>query len=105
MDDASGQMTRDFITAFLKQTLAKCAIQAYLIAMDMHVEHFVMMEITARRMEFAKVNDAMVVHVDQEKSKVKPVMNIQTVFRVIVIGDGANESPRFPLCIMISEMS
>ena len=73
--------------------------------MDMHVDHFVLMVMTASRMQFEKVNDAMVVNVKQEKSKAKPVMNIQTVFRLIVIGDGANESPRFPRCIMISEMS
>ena len=81
-------MTRDFITAFLKQTLAKCAIQAYLIAMDMHVDHFVLMVMTASRMQFAKVNDAMVVHVEEEKSKTNPVMKIQTVFRMIVDGAG-----------------
>ena len=64
------------------------------------------MMIDATGMENAKVGDANMVFVKEDQPKAKDVMNIQTVFQVIVVvGDIANESPRFPRCIIISEIS
>ena len=88
-----------------RATLIGNAMAGEVIVARQFVLRIIQITLLAQGMENAKVGDANIKYVMEDSPEANTVMNIQTVFRLIVNCFGAHESPRFPRCIIISEMS